>query len=193
MLVALLLILIEVHSKCSDRSINTCLQENNCFIVNNLCQSKQINCHELNKKNCQESQCYFNEQQQICESQNINKNIQYRILNGKKNGWKKDRQSKRQKLNDQIEETRQISYSESNYDSDQTQSNFDQNSDILNTNFEEQKIDYSKQDTIIFEIEDLEFYQEDFLDQKDEQESGFFTSSSITIIIIPIMMVQLYI
>ncbi|CAD8209642.1 unnamed protein product [Paramecium octaurelia] len=193
MLVAFFLILIEVHSKCSDRSISTCLQDNNCQIVNYLCESKQVNCYELSEKNCYESQCHFNEQLSICESQNANQNIQLRILNHKHNGWKKNKYWKRQKQNEQIEESSQNSNSGSKKNSDQTSSNLNENSDILNTNLEEQKIDYSKQDTIIFEIQELDFYQEDFLDQKDGQDPGFFTSSSYTALIIPIMMFQLFI
>ncbi|CAK81265.1 unnamed protein product (macronuclear) [Paramecium tetraurelia] len=149
-----------------------------------------MNPNVISMKNSQFAKQYYEISKQ---SQNAIQNIQHRILNHKHNGWKKNKYSKKQKQNEQIEESSQNSNSESSQNSDQISSNFNQNSDILNTNLEEQKIDYSKQDTIIFEIQELDFYQEDFLDKKDGQDPGFFTSSSYTKLIIPIMMLQLFI
>lgn len=63
------LLILNVSSSCSGRSISKCLKDEHCQIVGTKCRARPERCKEIdasNPKNCAGTKCYYDEEQKLC-------------------------------------------------------------------------------------------------------------------------------
>ncbi|CAD8101628.1 unnamed protein product [Paramecium primaurelia] len=185
-----------VHSQCHLRSIQSCLQDEQCQLVKHECQSRPNKCEDIdasNPNNCSGIQCYYDFELKICQPYEDEYDIKSRRILDHNDG--RNYEESESQHNDKNQYNQNGEYPNQHQNNETTNSNSDEpippenesNSSVIqnNTGQDNQSTNSTSlntTDVIAFEMVQFNFNQEKILNSNlDEKDLVINTSFSIAL------------